>query len=190
MPFPGFRLPLNLPPSFIGLTVAAGGLGCKDSHPASSLPRHLLPLDLQVLLLNLAPASEPSSFMGPWSCSLKSNLWPCPYPVYHSCLNFSSTRLKCPPTGPLISSRYSEAAKWFGVCATNFWDRVWSSLHHQPALSNLSSSMSRHFKKYLSIYLAALGLSCSTHDHWLWHVGSSSQTRDGTRAHSTGGVES
>ena len=60
MPFPGFRLPLNLPPSFIGLTVAAGGLGCKDSHPASSLPRHLLPLDLQVLLLNLAPASEPS----------------------------------------------------------------------------------------------------------------------------------
>ena len=164
MPFPGFCLPLSLPAFFIGLTVASGSLGCKDSHPASSLSRHLLPLDLQALLLNLAPALEPSSFMVHWSCSLKSNLWPCPHPAYHSCLSFSVTRLKCPP-GLLISSRCSEAAKWFGVCATNLWDRAGSSLYHQPALSNPSSSMSRHFKKYLSIYLAALGLSCSTCDH-------------------------
>ena len=69
MPFPGFCLPLSLPTFFIGLTVASGSLGCKDSHPASSLPRHLLPLDLQALLLNLAPALLHSWFTGvaPWN---------------------------------------------------------------------------------------------------------------------------
>ena len=34
------------------------------------------------------------------------------------------------------------------------------------------------FLKYLLIYLAALGLSCSIQHLWLWHMGPSSLTKD------------
>ena len=37
------------------------------------------------------------------------------------------------------------------------------------------------FLIFLFMCLAELGLSCSTQDLSLWHVGSSSLTRDGTR---------
>ena len=46
------------------------------------------------------------------------------------------------------------------------------------------------FKKYLFIYLAALGLSCGMWDLQLWHVESSSLTRDQTRAPCVGTAES
>ena len=55
MPFPGFCLPLNLPASFTGLTGAAAGLGCNDSHPASSLPRWPSPFGSLGLASELGP---------------------------------------------------------------------------------------------------------------------------------------
>ena len=40
------------------------------------------------------------------------------------------------------------------------------------------------------IYLAAQGLNCGMQDLLLWHVGSSSQTRDQTQAPCVGSPES
>ena len=45
-------------------------------------------------------------------------------------------------------------------------------------------------KKYLFFYLAVLVFSCGTHDSQLWHVGSSSPTRDQTLVPCIGSTES
>ena len=48
----------------------------------------------------------------------------------------------------------------------------------QPLFSAHCLYFLSFFKKLIFIYLAALGLSCSMWDLYLWHVGSSSLTRD------------